>query len=476
MKKRTKIWLGVLVVVAGGIGFQAKIAHDGKLVTEVDLKTIERKSLRSLIAASGKIKPKMMVNVSAAVSGKVLEVCVHEGDSVEKGQRLLRIDPTPFETEVQQLEASIRSAKANIELQKANLAQSKSRLRRSESLQKQGLVTEEQLETEQTTVSVEEARLAATEQELPRLQAGIDQARHELTKVDVLSDIAGTVTALNIEAGEYAFVGAFNNPATVLLTVADLDVIEAEVEVDESQAVKAKAGQAAELEVDAHADWVFQGRVTEVGHTPVTKLTGAEREGTSYLVKILVQDKIPGVRPGLTCSARICSDTRDHVLAVPIEAMAMRKPLSESTWKGDARTESGASVAVAAEPPASAADDPSKAVGKSAGTPAGATLAGTPASGAQGTTDPEHLIGSDATRREDKDGKVEGVFYVKDGKAWFQPVKLGITGEKDFELRDSGGLGEGAQIVVGPYSVLHKLKDGDRVKQQEKKEGEKSSG
>jgi HlyD family secretion protein len=467
LKKRTKIWLGVLVVVAGGIGFQAKIAHDGKLVTEVDLKTIERKSLRSTISASGKIKPKMMVNVSAAVSGKVLEVCVHEGDSVEKGQRLLRIDPTPFETEVQQLEASIRSAKANIELQKANLAQSKSRLRRSESLQKQGLVTDEQLETEQTTVSVEEARLAAADQELPRLQAGIDQARHELTKVDVLSDISGTVTALNIEAGEYAFVGAFNNPATVLLTVADLDVIEAEVEVDESQAVKAKAGQTAELEIDAHVDWVFQGRVTEVGHTPVTKLTGAEREGTSYLVKILVQDKIPGVRPGLTCSARICSDTREAVLAVPIEAMAMRKPLSESTWKGDARTEGGAAVAVAAEPPASAADDPSKAVAKSARTPAG---------DAKGASDPEHLTGSDATRREDKDGKVEGVFYVKDGKAWFQPVKLGITGEKDFELRDSGGLGEGAQIVVGPYSVLHKLKDGDRVKQQEKKEGEKSSG
>ncbi len=454
MKKRTKIWLGVLVVVAGGIGFQAKKAHDESLVTEVDMKSIERKSLRATISASGKIKPKTMVNVSAAVSGKVMEVCVHEGDQVEKGQRLLRIDPTPFETEVQQLEASIRSAKANIELQKSNVQQSESRLKRSESLQKQGLVTDEALETDATTVSVERARLRAAEEELPRLQASIDQARHELTKVDVLSDIAGTVTALNIEAGEYAFVGAFNNPATVLLTVADLDVIEAEVEVDESQAVKAKPGQSAELEVDAHADWVFQGVVTEVGHTPVTKLTGAEREGTSYLVKILVRDRIPGVRPGLTCSARICSDTRDHVLAVPIEAMAMRKPMSESLWKNDGKADAGAAVAIAAEPPATTAGD--------------AANAAKPAAGA------ERLAGSDATRREDKDGKVEGVFYVKDGKAWFQPVKLGITGEKDFELKDSGGLGEGAQIIVGPYSVLHKLKDGDRVKQQEKKEGEKS--
>lgn len=472
MKKRTKIWLGVLVVAAGGIGFQAKKAHDEKLVTEVDLKTIERKSLRSLISASGKIKPKTMVNVSAAVSGKVLEVCVHEGDSVEKGQRLLRIDPTPFETEVQQLEASIRSARANIELQKANVQQSESRLRRSESLQKQGLVTDEALETDSTTVSVEAARLSAAEQELPRLQASIDQARHELTKVDVLSDIAGTVTALNIEAGEYAFVGAFNNPATVLLTVADLDVIEAEVEVDESQAVKAKPGQTAELEIDAHADWVFQGNVTEVGHTPVTKLTGAEREGTSYLVKILVRDKIPGVRPGLTCSARICSDTRDHVLAVPIEAMAMRKPLSETTWRPDAKADAGATVALAAEPPAAPPDESTKATPKPA--PNGTAKSADGAANAPAASD--HLPGSDATRREDRDGKVEGVFYVKDGKAWFQPVKLGITGEKDFELRDSGGLGEGVEIVVGPYSVLHKLKDGDRVKQLEKKDGEKSTG
>jgi len=472
LKKRTKIWLGVLVVAAGGIGFQAKKAHDEKLVTEVDLKTIERKSLRSLISASGKIKPKTMVNVSAAVSGKVLEVCVHEGDQVEKGQRLLRIDPTPFETEVQQLEASIRSARANIELQKANVQQSESRLRRSESLQKQGLVTDEALETDSTTVSVEAARLSAAEQELPRLQASIDQARHELTKVDVLSDIAGTVTALNIEAGEYAFVGAFNNPATVLLTVADLAVIEAEVEVDESQAVKARPGQTAELEIDAHADWVFQGSVTEVGHTPVTKLTGAEREGTSYLVKILVRDKIPGVRPGLTCSARICSDTRDHVLAVPIEAMAMRKPLSETTWRPDAKTDAGATVALAAEPPAAPPEDAAKAAAKPA--PGGAAKSADGVANAPAAAD--HLPGSDATRREDRDGKVEGVFYVKDGKAWFQPVRLGITGEKDFELRDSGGLGEGVEIVVGPYSVLHKLKDGDRVKQLEKKDGEKSTG
>ena len=450
MKKSTKIWLGVAVLAAGGIGFQAKKAHDEKLVTEVDIKRIERKELHSVISASGKIKPKTMVNVSAAVSGKVLEVCVHEGDQVKQGQRLLRIDPTPFETEVQQLAASIESAKANVELQHANLRQSESTLRRSEALAAQGLVTAEQLETERTTVDVEKARLNAIEQELPRLAASIDQARHELTKVDVLSDIAGTVTALNIEAGEFAFVGAFNNPATVLLTVADLDVIEALVEVDESQAVHAKPGEYAELEVDAHPDWVFKGVVTEVGHTPVTKQTGGEREGTSYMVKLLVQDQIPGVRPGLTCSAKIRTDERVNVVAVPIQALTLRKPMSETLWK-NAPVEAGPSTALAAEPPA-------------------------PEKKREAAAEAERLAGSNATRRMDDEGKVEGLLYVRDGKAWFQPVKLGITGEKDFELVNSGGLEEGAEIIVGPYKALRTLKDGDQVRQQQKKEGESANG
>lgn len=455
VKKSTKIWIGVVVLAAGGIGFQAKKAHDDKLVTEVDIKRIERKELHSVISASGKIKPKTMVNVSAAVSGKVLEVCVHEGDSVKQGARLLRLDPTPFETEVQQLTAAIESARANIDLQRANVRQSESTLKRSEALAAQGLVTAEQLETERTSVDVERAKLKATEQELPRLSASIEQARHELTKVDVLADISGTVTALNIEAGEFAFVGAFNNPATVLLTVADLDVIEALVEVDESQAVQAKPGESAELEVDAHADWVFKGIVTEVGHTPVTKQTGGEREGTSYMVKILVQDKIPGVRPGLTCSARIRTDERRNVISVPIQALTLRKPMSESLWKSP-RTEDGPSTALAAEPPpAPAAPEKSEKKGESS---------------------PERLTGSNATRRQDDEGKVEGLLYVKDGRAWFQPVKLGITGEKDFELVNSGGLDEGAEIIVGPYKALRTLKDGDRVRQAEKKPGESASG
>jgi HlyD family secretion protein len=237
----------------------------------------------------------------------------------------------------------------------------------------------------------------------------------------------------------------------VLLTVADLDVIEAEVEVDETEAIVAKAGQEAELEVDAHVDWVFRGVITEVGHNPVTRQTGAEREGTSYLVKISVQDLIPGVRPGLTCSARIRVDERKDVLTVPIQALELRKPRTESSWRRDLDRPGREleSVAVAVEPPPP--EDP----------------AATDGGGASEDVEDDRLAGSSATRREDDEGKVQGVFYVAaDDTVWFREVELGITGEKDFELL--AGLEEGAEIVVGPFKTLHELEEGKRIKRAQK--------
>lgn len=441
MKKKFVIWPAVVLLV-GFSGWKVKQSHDQKQITEVDIKKIERKDLHTIISASGKIEAKTMVDVSAAVSGKVVAVDVREGDHVVKGQRLLRLDPKPFETQVQQLDASIESAKANVELQQAQLKQSEKQLQRSAALAEDGLLSDDQLDRDRTAVEVEQARLKATEQEITRLEASLAEARHELTKVDVVSDIDGSVTAVNIEAGEYAFVGAFNNPATVLLSVADLEVIEAEVEVDETEAIMAKPGQLAELEVDAHPDWIFRGVVTEVGHSPVTQETGGEREGTSYLVKIAVQDKIPDVRPGLTCSAKIYTDERKSVLAVPIQALTMRKPDEQPAGAKGGEAEGGSpAVAQAAEHQTSAAQPPQ-------------TFAS--------PRDAERLTGSNATRRKNEEGKVEGVLCVRDGKVWFEPVTIGITGEKDFELL--AGLEEGTEIVVGPFKALRELKEGAKVR------------
>jgi HlyD family secretion protein len=435
VKKRTKIVLAVVGLVAAGAFVGVKRSLSQKETVEVETHAIAKKDLAAIIQASGKIRPKTMVDVSAAVSGKVMEVAVKEGDEVKRGQLLLRIDPKPYQTQVEQLEASIASAKAMADQIQANLHQSKQDKERMESLYEQQLVSLNDVQKARTAVDVDEARARGAEKELLRLGANLSEAQHELTKVDVHSDIDGTVVALNIEAGENAFVGAFNNPATVLLSVADLRVIEAEVEVDETEAVRAAPGQPAELEVDAHPGWVFHGRVSEVGHSPLRLQTGGEREGTAFKVKISVLDTIREVRPGLTCSAKIRTDERAGALAVPIQALTLRKPDGAAPAKDPApATANNGSIADDGAAPASPA---------------------MPAS-------------SGPVKKTDEKGKVEGVFVVQDGVATFRRVTVGITGEKDFEV--VSGLSAGDVIVTGPFKALRTLKSGDHVKAAKKKE------
>jgi len=446
LKKRSKIILalGVLAVVAAWV--TANQLVKGKETVEVELHTIVSKDVASIIQASGKIRPKKMVDVSAAVSGKVLEVAVAEGDMVKRGQLLLRIDPKPFQTQVQQLEAAIESARAALELTQANLRQTGQERERLERLFAQELVALNEVQKARTADDVEKARARGAEQELVRLGANLSEARHELTKVDVMADIDGMVVELNIEAGENAFVGAFNNPATVLVSIADLSVIEAEVEVDETEAVLARPGQPAEVEIDAHPGWVFHGRVAEVGHSPLRLQTGGEREGTAFKVKISVLDPIDEVRPGLTCSAKIRTAERPGAVAVPIQALTLRKPDSgtagaETASDGVPAREDDGNLVQAAAPQASRGAPP---------------------------TSPENGGGRGPIKKKDEKGKVEGVFLVRDEIATFQPVTIGITGEKDFEVL--AGLSKGDVIVSGPFKALRTLKSGDRVKPLEKKE------
>ena len=452
MKKRSKIVLAVLVlaVVAGAVGANRMLKS--KEAVEVELHTIASKDIASIIQASGKIRPKRMVDVSAAVSGKVLEVAVKEGDTVHQGQLLLRIDPKPFQTQVQQLEAAIESARAMLEQLQASVRQSGQERERLEHLFAQELVSLNDVQKARTTDDVEKARVRGAQQELVRLGANLSEARHELEKVDVLADIDGTVVELNIEAGENAFVGAFNNPATVLITIADLAVIEAEVEVDETEAVLARPGQSAEVEVDAHPGWVFHGRVAEVGHSPLRLQTGGEREGTAFKVKISVLDAIAEVRPGLTCSAKIKTADRPGSLALPIQALTLRKP--DGT---EAKTPAGAASDGDLVQAASPRHEPE--VGGTAAADPHVPENGNPAGG--------------PIKKKDEKGKVEGVFVVREGVATFQPVTVGITGEKDFEILS--GLSKGDVIVTGPFKALRTLKTGDHVKaaaKREKKPGE----
>ena len=262
---------------------------------------------------------------------------------------------------------------------------------------------------------------------MQREQATLDSARFDFQKVRIESPIDGIVTRRNVEAGETAIIGTMNNPGTVLLTIADMSVIEAEVEVDETDIPSVELGQKAKITIDAMPGKTFGAKVTEIGNSPIqtgTTAAAASTQATNFKVVLTVEGEIPNVRPGFTCTAEITTAVRDSVISVPIQATTVREVVVDD--KGNIVRE-----------PANPADKRRQA----AGTVQAAEL---------------------KPGQERKE--LEGVFLARDGKAEFVPIKTGIAGEKYFEVLS--GLKEGDKVVIGPFASVRELKDGAAVKDQ----------
>ena len=412
--KNKKLWIAIGVGVVIVIMIVANLRQRQKSATKVDAQKVEERELRAIVSASGKIRPKVSVDISANTSGKVVKVAVDEGDIVEKGQFLMQIDPTPAEANVRQIEASIAAARANMELDEANLRQLKVELDRQETLFKRGLTSEDVLQKSRTSHDVQKLQTQARKQEIMRLQAMLLGARHELSKVNIHADVSGVITKRNIEEGENVFVGAFNNPATILLTIADLSVIEAEIEVDETDIVNVQVGHESVIKVDAYPDSSFKGVVTKVGHSPILSL-GSQQQATSFEVVVQLTETIPNVRPGLSCKAEITTGYREKAIAVPIQALTLRKPSELKQEKKRARRRRTSEAA------------------------------------------------NDMTKEEES----QGVFVINDAKVTFHKVKTGIAGDRFFEV--ISGLEVGKEVVIGPFKALRRLRNEDPVKVEKKK-------
>jgi HlyD family secretion protein len=436
MSRNKKILIGAgVVLVLGGVAF-ANFKFKRTEGVTVNTEAVRKRKLEAIVSASGKIQPKTLVNISADTSGRVTDLVVEEGDRVTKGQFLLQIDPRNLRTRVQSGEASLGAARSQAEQLRLALDSSRTALKQAEEnykrqqeLWKGGLTTREVLERTENELTMRRAELRTAEQQvrtqqlrMNQEQATLESARTDLSKVRIESPITGIVTRRNIEAGETAVVGTMNNAGTVLLTIADMSVIEAEVEVDETDIPNVKIGQPATITIDAMPGQTFKGRVTEIGNSPI-QTTGSQAsttQATNFKVVVTVDGEIPEVRPGFTCTAEITTATRDNVLAVPIQATTVRE------------VELDAKGAIVRQP----ADNARR--------PSGG---GVQASELQ----PGH------ERKE-----LEGVFVVRDGKATFEPMKTGIAGEKYFEVLT--GLREGDSVVVGPFSSVRELRDGAAVK------------
>jgi HlyD family secretion protein len=436
MSRNKKILIGVgVVIVLGAIAF-ANVKFKRQEGLAVNVESIQKRDLQAIVSASGKIQPRTLVNISADTMGRVTDLAVEEGQRVKKGDFLLQIDPRNLTTAYNQSAASLAASRSTVEQlrvsidgTRTNLKAAQDAMARQQQLWKQGLTTREQLEQAENQVKVREAELASQERQIEtqRLrmqqeQAGVENAKLNLSKVRIESPITGIITRRNIEEGETVVVGTMNNAGTVLLTVADMSVIEAEVEVDETDIPTVQLGQTAKVTIDAMPGKSFTGKVTEIGNSPIqASNTSSASQATNFKVKVTLDNEITEVRPGFTCTAEITTATRQQAVSVPIQATAVREVIVDKEGN--------------------IVRDESKGPQRGRGATAVAAQ--------------ELKPGQERT-------ELEGVFVVRDNKAVFTPVKTGIAGEKYFEV--TTGVNVGDQVIIGPFSSVRELKDGQAVK------------
>lgn len=415
MRLRTKIGIGLAVVAA--IAIPAAVLSNREEGVEVRAETASNRDLVAAVNASGWIRPNRRVDVQSDVQGRIIQLQVEEGQVVKRGQVLLRIDPTQMEQAQVRARAALSEAQARAAQQRANTLQAQRNFERYRMLFERDttLVSRQALEESETAYEVQRELLDAADYGVAQARATLGEADDRLAKTIIRAPMDGTITRLEVEEGETAIIGTMNNAGSLLLTIADLAVMEAVVQVDETDIPEIELGDSASIVIDAFPDRSFAGRVTEISHSsvrPPESLQGGTGAGqgqaVDFEVVITLDTPPPGLRPDLSASADIVTDKRSNVLAIPIIALTVRE-------QGDVQ--------------ALPQEDP-------------AAQAAAAAAGAR--TD------------------VEGVFVVRAGKAEFVPVKVGIAGREHFEVL--AGLSAGDSVVAGPYEAIRSLQDGDAVR------------
>lgn len=401
-KKRNIIVLVVIAVVVAA-ALYANLGLDRKDRTDVTVEEVERGELVAKVSGPGRVRAETKVQISSSVMAKVVRLGVDEGDVVEEGQFLLALDDVYYRSRVEQAKAGAQRAQAQLSTAERDLSDYDEQF-------DAGLVSER----ERDEIRALAIAYRQTHQEaLASLRAAADQ----LDKTTFYSPISGVVTRLNVEAGENVVTGTMNAPGTVIMTISDLSHMEVEIEIDETDIVDVAIGQKAEVEVEALADTVLVGTVTEVGNSGITGMAGTQEEVTNFLVTVLLDDAHPGLKPGMTATVSIVTAKHVDVLNVPIQAVVSRTPseLKEDEEETD-----------------KAEDEPQ------------------------------------LKRSERKDEEeFEGVFVVDENDdARFVPVVTGIADELSLEVE--GDLEAGQRVVSGPYKVLRSLKNGAALKIDEK--------
>ncbi len=427
MKKLFKsrwFWISALVLIIGGSVVANLQARKGK-VEKVTVATARNKDVIQKVKAPGTIEPRTIVKISADIPGRVVHLAVREGDVVKRGQLLLELDNTQYSANVRQTQASLVGSRARLESAQAAWKIQESNYSRRKALFERKLLSIQEMDQAENEYVGARTELAAAREEVSRIDAMLTGARDNLSKTTYRSPIDGKVVSLNIEEGEIVVVGTMNNPGTQVLTVADLSRMLVKADVDETDVVDVKPGQAAIIKVDALPDTTFVGTVTEVGNSAALTSSSATSGETNFEVKVLFSDTVEAVRPGMTADVEIEVRRAEKSLAVPIQSVVVRQPedleprgKKKGGGKEDAPKDGDAVAAQDSEP------DP-------------------------------------AARKK---SEISGVFVLgTDGTASFRKVKTGISSETDIQIVAGGELKDGEKVVTGPYKVLRDLKPGDAI-------------
>ncbi|MEK7404769.1 MAG: efflux RND transporter periplasmic adaptor subunit [Acidobacteriota bacterium] len=464
MKRKWKIWLVIiaLIVITGGVYGGVKYSQRGVVVVQTG-RVVRQDPLVSLVTASGEIKPRNYINIgtNAMAPSRIVGILVREGDRVRKGQLLARLESVQPEAEVAAQTAGLSSseadsaaseagvkaadenlvtAQATLDRAKAEVEQARSNFARAEKLVQQGLMSRQEFEQRKTEVDARQAgvreaearqaqaraqrgqvfsQLAATQKRVVVSQANLRRAADVLQRTYAVAPLDGVVTNLPVRVGETVVPGIQNSPASLIMTIADMSLITAEVKVDETDIVNVKLDQVADITIDAIPNRAFKGRVIEMGNTAILRSSGlaasqsaiSSQEAKDFKVVIALDSPPEEIRPGLSCTAKVTTATRSRVLTIPIQALTVRQ-------RGDLEPPPKGSVRAASRP--------------------------------------------DPAAEKAKKEEIQGVFVVGADSAVFRRVETGITGATDIEVLS--GLKDGEEIITGSYKVIRTLRNQARVK------------
>ena len=405
MKQKTKIIISVIAVLVLGTAASIQANRGRTSGVEVRTEEIELRDLVEVVTASGNIRALRTVDVSSEVSAKVSELLVDEGEDVLRGQILLRLEPDQYRASVARTEASLAQARAGQTQQEANLLQAERDLNRLLALRARDtvLVSGLQVDDARTRVDVAVATLTSSQHGVSQWQASVDEAMEQLSKTIFRAPMDGKVTRLNVEEGQTVIIGTMNNAGSLVLTISDLSVIEVVVQVDETDVPAISIGDSASIRIDAFGDREFTGHVTEIGNSainPPSRQAAGQQAAIDFEVVLTLELNDAVLRPDLSATADIVTESRAKVLGVPIIALTVREE----------------------EPDTSAAD----------------------------------------YSEDDELDDVEGVFMVSDGTVTFTAVEVGIAGQEYFEILS--GISVGDTVVAGPYQRIRQLRNGDAVR------------